>query len=61
VPLRIIRKKAKSLKYRHYHRHHPIEKVHTLSRACALLPLHAGERGGEELSTHRIQCSLSGW
>jgi hypothetical protein len=44
VPLRTIRKRANSLKYQHYHRHRPIEKVHTLSRACALLPLHAGER-----------------
>jgi hypothetical protein len=47
VPLRTICKRAKLLKYQRYHRHRPIEKVHTLSRACARLPLHVGERGGE--------------
>src|SRR5262245_5508860 len=47
VPLRTISNKAKSLKCQRYHRYRPIEKVHTLLRACALVPLHAGGRLGE--------------
>jgi hypothetical protein len=46
-------KTAKLLKYQRYRRHRPIEKVHTLSRACALLPLHA-EAGGKK-SRHQLE------
>ena len=47
----LLAKMAKSLKYQRYRRHRPIEKVHTLSRACALLPLHA-EAGGKKRRHH---------
>ena len=57
VPLRTTRNEAKPLKYQRYHRHRPIEQVHTLPRACALLPLHAGD--GERATNSRTQFSLS--